>query len=216
MSKYFSNFPKTIYNFEQNGKSIDVVTNITNTIAFEKSFKENSVTYYNYLVKDGETPEIIAHKIYGSTEKHWIVLSMNDIINPQTDWPLNERSLIQYIDKKYSDSEYANSSVQYAGVSWSQSHVYQYFRTETTKVLDTGNLTTVNIEVDANTYANVVSSTNQYTLHDGNTIEVSVNKTTKTYYEYEIEENDNKRDIKILKPEFADVAYQELIRVFGQ
>lgn len=216
MSKYFSNFPKTIYNFEKNGMSIDVVTNIMNTVAFEKSFKENSITYYNYLVKDGETPEMIAHKTYGSSEKHWIVLSMNDIINVQTEWPLSERSLIQYIDKKYSGTEYANSSVQYAGVAWSQTNVYQYFRVETTEVLNGGSTSVTKIEIDANTYANVTSSSEQYTLNDGNNIKITIDKSSKTYYEYEVERNDDKRNIKLLKPEFADTAYQELIRVFSE
>ena len=33
---------------------------------FENKFKENTVVYYDYIISDGETPEMIADKFYGS------------------------------------------------------------------------------------------------------------------------------------------------------
>ena len=76
MAKYFNYFPKTAYTFD--GTNIQYVTNLLSKVSFESDFKENSVIYYEYLVSDGETPEIVAHKIYGSAEKHWIILMLND------------------------------------------------------------------------------------------------------------------------------------------
>jgi hypothetical protein len=96
MSKYFNYFPKTSYTFD--GTNIEYVTNLLSKVSFESDFKDNSVIYYEDLVGDGETPEIVAHKIYGSADKHWIILMLNDILHPQFDWPLNESSLNKYID----------------------------------------------------------------------------------------------------------------------
>ena len=31
-------------------------------------------------MEDNDTPEIIAAKVYGSSEKHWVILNMNNIV----------------------------------------------------------------------------------------------------------------------------------------
>jgi hypothetical protein len=42
-----------------------------------------------------------------------------------------------------------------------------------------------------------------------------VSKETKTYYDFEIEDNEKKRRIKILKPEFVFAVDQEFRRVIS-
>ena len=71
------------------------------------------------------------------------------------------------------------------------------------------------VQVDANTYANVSVTTSSITLDDGNQISVAITKETKSYYDYELEQNENKRQIKLLKPEFAYALEQELKNVFN-
>ena len=78
MSKYFNFFPKTLYTTD--AKNADVVNNITSRFNFEETFKNNTAVCYEYDIQDSDTPEIIASKFYGDSEKHWIVLSFNDIV----------------------------------------------------------------------------------------------------------------------------------------
>jgi len=213
MSKYFNYFPKTSYTFD--GTNIEYVTNLLSKVSFESDFKDNSVIYYEYLVGDGETPEIVAHKIYGSAEKHWIILMLNDILHPQFDWPLNESSLNKYIDIKYRQSQYANSSTEGTGTTWAQTHAKEYHKIETktnTKLNETISVNTLN--VTQNDYANVAATSTNYTLSDGIIVNIKVTKDTLSYYDYEIDENENKRSIKILKPDFVPVVEQEFIGVF--
>lgn len=213
MSKYFNYFPKTSYTFD--GTNIEYVTNLLSKVSFEGDFKDNSVIYYEYLVGDGETPEIVAHKIYGSAEKHWIILMLNDILHPQFDWPLNESSLNKYIDIKYRQSQYANSSTEGTGTTWAQANVKEYHKIETktnTKLNETISVNTLN--VTQNDYANVAATSTNYTLSDGIIVNIKVTKDTLSYYDYEIDENENKRSIKILKPDFVPVVEQEFIGVF--
>jgi hypothetical protein len=54
---------------------------------------------------------------------------------------------------------------------------------------------------------------NTYTLNDGKTVTQTVTKTFQTYYDYEIEENEKKRTIKLLKPEFIPFVEKEFKRV---
>lgn len=213
MAKYFNYFPKEYYYLNDNSKSLDVVTNITTKFKFQDDFKNNTVVYYEYDIQDGDTPEIVAHKLYGSTERHWIILAMNDIVNPQMDWPINQNSLNKLIDKKYQSSEYANSSISGAGTTWADTHIHSYYKVET-QINNLNQKQFVDkIQIDANTYANVSSSTETYTLQNGYSITYNTSKESKTYFEYEIEQNDNKRTIKILKPEFIDSVEAEFKRV---
>jgi len=52
-------------------------------------------------VKDGETPELLAHDFYGDANRHWIILLANDIIDPFYDWVLQDIHLSKYVTKKY-------------------------------------------------------------------------------------------------------------------
>jgi hypothetical protein len=212
MANYFRFFPQTYYNLEDSKNNVDVVTNIMSKFSFEPSFKNNSVIYYEYIITDGETPEVLAHKIYGSSEKHWIILSLNDIVSPMTDWPLEQRSLIKLIDKKY--ESFANTANGFTGLQWAEQNIHSYFKVETQLDTYTNESVSKTIIIDSDTYSNVTPSSTNYTLQSNNVIRIDVTKGTKTFYEYEIEENENKRKIKILKPEFVPAVEEEFRRTF--
>jgi len=207
MSKYFNYFPKTIYQLSDN--DIDSAIKITSRFNFEQSFKDNSAVGYEYDIQDGDTPEIIANKLYGSSERHWIVLMFNNIVDPQADWPLDQRTLIRFIEDKYK----ANANVGQSGLSWAQSNNHSYYIIETRTTINTGDYLETKTETDANTYANAVSSITNITLSDGSPIKITMSKESKSYYVYETENNDSKRTIKLLKPEFIPAVEEEFRRV---
>ena len=213
MAKYFNYFPKTIYSPEDAGEGygVDYVTNITSRFGFETSFKENTSVYYKYDIQDSDTPEIIADKMYGSSEKHWVVLMLNDIVDPQFDWPLDQRTINLFINEKYT----ANASAGQTGIAWAQSNTHSYYKVEKRTTISTGTYLESKIQLDANTYANTIISTDTKTLKDGTTIKLDVTKETKSYYDYEIEVNESKRTINLLKPEFVPAVESELKKVFN-
>lgn len=211
MSKYFNYFPKTVYRLNETSNDVDVVTNITSCFGFESSFKNNTAVYYEYDVQDSDTPEIIANKFYGDSEKHFAVLMINDIVDPQFDWPLDQRTIISFIDDKYS----ANASSGQSGTVWAQANIHSYYKIETRTTNSTGNKLETKIQIDANTYANVTTSTASLSLDDGNSITIEVSKETKSYYDYEIDLNESKRKIKLLKPEFVSPIIEEIKSVFN-
>jgi hypothetical protein len=209
MSKYFNFFPKTLYTTD--AKNADVVNNITSRFNFEETFKNNTAVCYEYDIQDSDTPEIIAAKFYGDSERHWIILLFNDILDPQFDWPMDYRTLISFIDEKYS----ASANVNQSGSNWAQSHTKTYYKIETRTTISTNTITVNEIEIDANTYANVTSSSSNVTLADGYIITIAVSKDTQSYYDYEMELNDAKRKIKLLKPEFVGNIESEFRRVIA-
>lgn len=215
MAKYFNYFPKTYYN-ANNSPSLDTVTNIIARFGFESSLKENSAAFYKYNIQDSDTPELIAYKYYNSAERHWIVLLFNDIIDPQFDWPLQYKPLIDYIDNKYSKSQYADTAnTSVTGLTWSMNanNVKSYFKVVTTTNNIDGTIMIDKLELDANTWANTSISTTNYTLEDGTPITVAVTKEKQTYYDYEQEANEAKREIKLLKQEFVPQIEKEFKKI---
>ena len=203
MAKFFSYFPQTYYTLDDNPNALDVITNINFRFVFDAAFKSNTAAYYEYIIQDGDTPEILAYKLYGSSERHWIILLYNDIIDPLFDWPLQQSVLNNFIENKY------------GSISWSQSNVKNYQKVTTRTDNYSGTVQTDIVNVDANTYANVIISTNSYTLGDGNSITVDISKQTQSYYDYEVDLNDSKKTIKILKEEFVLPAEQEFKNIIN-
>jgi hypothetical protein len=215
MAKFFNYYPKTYYTSNNNSSSLDAVTNIIARFGFEKKLKENSSAFYKYTIKDSDTPEIIAAKFYDHVERHWIVLLFNDIIDPQFDWPLDSRTIIQYINTKYSANQYADTAnTSVTGISWAQntSHVKSYFKNITRTSAD-GTDIVEKITVDANTYANIAATSIAYTLNNSSSITETISKTTQTYYDYEVELNEAKREIRLLKSDFVSEVEKEFKRV---
>jgi len=209
MSKYFNFFPKVLYTSDE--KTSDIVNNITARFNFEESFKTNTAVSYEYDVKDSDTPEIIADKFYGDSERHWIVLLFNNIMDPQFDWPMDYKTLISFIDEKYK----TNANSGQSGSNWAQSHTQSYYKIETRTVISTNSVNVNTVEVDANTYANIASSSSTVTLADGKVITIAISRDSQSYYDYEMELNESKRKIKLLKTEFVPAIEEEFRRVIG-
>lgn len=105
--KYFSKMPKVIYDFKYgNTTKTSVVKDITWNVRFRKEVLSNITLYDEYDIQDGETPEIIAEKIYGNAEYHWIVMLVNSRYDYLTDFPLAEPDLSRVISDKYPNNEY--------------------------------------------------------------------------------------------------------------
>jgi len=59
--------------------------------------------YDTYDVKEGETPEMIADKLYDNPELHWVILYINNITDRYHQWPMNFGQFNAFIDDKYTD-----------------------------------------------------------------------------------------------------------------
>ena len=99
---YFESIPKIFYDSMNTGNP-KVVTNLLRRVAVRSKIKTNTLLFDTYHVKEGETPEIIAHKLYGDSEMHWLVLLMNDVTDRYHQWPMNYSQFNQFIADKYDD-----------------------------------------------------------------------------------------------------------------
>ena len=99
---YFKQFPTIPYDSHGTGKFKDV-KNLLRRVAIRSKVKTNTMVYDTYDVKNGETPESIAFKLYGDAELHWVVMLLNDITDRYHDWPMSEAQFLQFVNEKYSN-----------------------------------------------------------------------------------------------------------------
>ena len=101
---YFENFPLIPYDSVGDGQ-FKIVTNLLKRVAIRSKVKTNVMMFDTYDVKEGETPEMIADKLYGNHELHWIVLLMNNVTDRYHQWPMNNNQFLSYMHDKYTNQD---------------------------------------------------------------------------------------------------------------
>ena len=101
---YFSQFPTIPYDSKGTGEFKDV-KNLLRRVGIRAKVKSNTMLYDTYDVKNGETPESIAFKLYDDAELHWVVMLVNNITDRFHDWPLSEAQFLNFVNEKYSNPD---------------------------------------------------------------------------------------------------------------
>ena len=99
---YFANFPRIPYDNYGTG-DFRLTPNILKRIAVRANIKTTTSLFDTYDVKEGETPEMIADKLYGNPEFHWVVLMMNDVVDRYHQWPMSRRQFLAHLNDKYTN-----------------------------------------------------------------------------------------------------------------
>lgn len=200
MANYFGKFPSTLYTLSTDDETLqsEAATDITKRLGINRQMINDNMVFVNYTIRDMDTPENIAHRYYGDSEKHWIVLMANGIIDPQFDWPMDDKTLVKHIENKY--VQYANTSIGQTGYQWANQNIESYYRAET-KTTDANAISVTSyyrISKDDYDSLNASAESYQVGIEDNKTLTVKVEKLTRTYYEYELKLNEDKRRIKLL------------------
>jgi hypothetical protein len=99
---YFKEFPTFLYDFDINNKTeYRNVKDITRNVRLRKEILSNVTVYDEYDIMDGETPEIISEKIYGTPLYHWVIMICNERYNYVDDFPLTQYQLDNHVTDKY-------------------------------------------------------------------------------------------------------------------
>ncbi len=214
MAGYFSYFNRTLYSLEDNAYSSQLITDILQRSAFLKEVSENSAVAYEYYVKDSDTPEIIAHKLYGSVDRHWIVLLYNKIINPYYEFPMSQSKLDKFIENKYGYSIYtAQSTLHHYEKRVKKDHyeyeVLKYSNTEKYEIssynvdANTGNVSVWSSLPTLGTTVSLVSEDFDETFSNGTRTIGTVTLNFVTVYDYEYELNESRKVIKLLDKSYV-------------
>ena len=142
---YFEQFPVIYYDAVGNDNP-KVVTHLLKRVALHSKASETIALFDTYDVRNGETPEMIAHKYYDDAEYHWVILLVNNITDRYHQWPMNTRQFLAHLAERY-DNVNATHHYEINQVSG-----------DITKKIDIG---LTNIDTDGNTIADATLVTNR-------------------------------------------------------
>jgi hypothetical protein len=142
---YFSQFPVIYYDAVGNSNP-KVVTHLLKRVALHSKASETVALFDTYDVRNGETPEMIAHKYYDDAEYHWVILLVNNITDRYHQWPMNTRQFLSHLAERYDN---VNAVHHY--------EIYQKSGDTSVKI----NIGTSNIDVNGNTIADATLVTNR-------------------------------------------------------
>lgn len=204
MAKYFEYFPKVLYSADKaRYGDYEYITNIMFRLKIIRQVLSNASSYYKYVIRDYDTPETLADKAYGDPELHWVILYANDIVDPQYDWPLNYRDFQNHIKDKYGSIETAKTTYHHYEKVIERYHSSTDLTTTTRILVDNDKLTDNDLTVPYDTWTNLTATQAVDTWEvSGDTVTQTVYRNEVTYYDWEMEENEKKREIKMIKKEY--------------
>lgn len=120
---FFNYFPYIYYQAAQ--KDPKIVKDILRRVAYRNSIRDETRLFIEYNLKDTDTPEIIADRLYGNPHLHWIVLMMNNMFNRWGDWPLPQDRLRAFVTEKYgAGNEQETHHYELIDGTWTNGPIY--------------------------------------------------------------------------------------------
>lgn len=188
MSFYFKDYPLVNFSLKKN-LNTELLTDITVRYKVRDVVKNTAAIFYDYVVKDEDRPDIIAHKFYNNSTLDWIILITNDIIDPYYDWPLNNDNFNKYMKNIYGSVSTAKTTV----------FEYRQILNQAKITFDGKNIPKRTVVVDLNTYNSLVATDREIIYG----------------YEYYQEQNDKKRRIRLIDKEFVEPILSEVRNIFS-
>ena len=97
---YFDKFPLIVYDIKGDNK-FKLVPDILRRVKLRSNLQEGAVLFDKYDVKEGENPEDVAFKWFGSADLHWVILLTNNVTDRYYDWPLSQPDFAEFLTDKY-------------------------------------------------------------------------------------------------------------------
>ena len=189
MSNYFSKVPDFEYVSRLPDANISdyiPVKNLFKRIALRQDIYQDLSFFTKYKITGNDRPDNIASKVYGRSDLDWVVLTSNNIINIQDEWPMPQLEFDAYLLNKYGTYDNLNSSHHY----------------ETTELKNSDDVIIVQKGLQ-------VPSTYSITYYFDSGIDsgmvTSYPVVEITNYQYEEKLNNTKRSIFLLKPRYLNV-----------
>ncbi len=99
---FFSLFPKVGYDLRNDGVLQNIV-NLYRSVRPLQNFVDDVSAYKFYNIKNGERPDIVSDRLYGTPDFYWAFFIVNDFLHDGlASWPLSQEDLQLYMNTEYS------------------------------------------------------------------------------------------------------------------
>lgn len=168
------------------------VKNLFKRGKIREDFFESTVTFYQYTVNGDDRPDNVAKEVYDNINLDWIVLLSNNILNIRDEWPMSQFDFQRYLDNKYDT------------VQLSQIHHYE---TKEIRNTDEALLLQSGLVVDSDFTFKYTDRINGYqAINDVTSVSV---------LQHEIQKNDDKRSIYLLRPEYVSIVMSDMREIMS-
>jgi len=201
MSAYFRNVPNFEYvNRLPESHSSSEYIEVKNLFKRGKIRNDvyQNVTYFTkYSISGDDRPDNVAFDVYEDSKLDWVVLLSNNIVNVQTEWPLTQNSFENYLLNKYGTNE----------------NIYGIHHYETQKIKNSLGAIVLpeGLHVDKNFSMKFLDANlGTYTEVGGSADLIT---TEVTNYDYEVDLQDKKRQIYLLKQDYLNLIITDMDRI---
>tara|TARA_B100000475_G_scaffold185993_2_gene155229 strand:- start:1166 stop:1708 length:543 start_codon:yes stop_codon:yes gene_type:complete len=97
---FFNRFPIIAYDIKGD-ENYKLATNILKRVKLRSGIRSGLLLFDLYDVKEGEKPEDVAVKWFGSAHLHWVILMTNNITDRYYQWPMKQADFANYLTDKY-------------------------------------------------------------------------------------------------------------------
>ena len=182
MSEFFVHYPQISYDISGTKPAkVKTVINLMERAKIKNVVLDDIIRYFPYSIKENQRPDHVSDEVYGDVKYTWLIFLINDITDPIYDWPLGTREFGSYIRAKYGTLLIAKSTIH---------HYEQIIRTRVEATGTTEAVPEARIEIDETTYDTLAAAA----------------RNIKYCYDWEVDRNEDKRDIKLINRNFvADI-----------
>ena len=185
---YFRELPNIFYQSQSkdrnSSKDYVLVKNLFRRTKLRDDLQSVVTLFNKYQISPGERPDTIAEYLYGDPGLDWVVMMTANIINIRDQWPLSDKELYEYADNKYGNKL---NDVRYY---------------ETTEVKDSLNRLIL-------PKGKIVDQ--DFKIPDPSSSTTDLNPVVSvSNYVHEVRENDKKRQIFVLKPEYLGMFLEDM------
>jgi len=194
---YFRNLPDFEYvNRTGNGNDVAISDYSTVKNLFKKGKLREDIfqelTFFEkYQISGDDRPDNVANEVYNDPTLDWVVLTSNNILNIQTEWPMPQATFDAFLLEKY-----GNYDTLYNGIHHYESN--QVKNSQDVVIFPKG------VRVGA------AQSVSYFDFFKDVQVTVSNVSSPITNYEHEEKINNDKRNIFLLKPQYLNIVFDDL------
>ena len=210
---YFKELPNILYQSPllHKNSSTDFIS-IKNLFRRAKlyDYLGNNVSIFNkFVIGDGDRPDTIAESLYNDSSLDYVVVLVAGITNINHEWPLQDFQVYDYALQKYGTES-----------KMFEDHHYETFEIKDDKgrqILPPNLIVDKDFKMDGsalrfNSTYTLISEAGNTQLDDKNEYTVSTDNIARAVsnFEYEISENEKKREINVLRSGYLDIFVNDL------
>ena len=199
MSNYFNRLPNLEYpsllKTRRTNRDTIRVKNLFRRVKIREDLFSNLTEFDKYQINGDDRPDTVAEELYGNPNLDWVILMSNNIIDIKNEWPMTQYDLNMYLDDKYTPEQLIDI------------HHYETLQLKDGKgrlIVPAGKVVDADWSLE---YFDGLQIRNTDSVIDGRPLK------SVSFLEYEINKNDKKRNINVLRRDMLTLFMKDFERI---